>query len=102
MAEPVYYLKETDILYRRADGDPQRLPDEVLWSSGWNPIIGGISISADAYPKPSRRGTISGGLDSAIGPMLTRITIEEARGIAMDRGLPTEGWEVTTPPPESA
>jgi len=47
---PLYYLKESDILYRREDGDPVRMPDQVLWPTGWAPLIGQLSISPYAHP----------------------------------------------------
>lgn len=93
MAGPIYYVKDGDVLYRRKDGKERFLPDEVLWDSGWRPLIGSLTISADAYPKPSQRGGVGNDPDPSLWIRLSLITEKEAKEIAAKRGdLPTEGW----------
>lgn len=89
---PIYYVKEADILYRRKDGDPDGLPDEVLWREGWRGLPGSATVSADSYPKPSRRGTIDGGADPTLWLKISRVTEEKAREVAAARGLTQSGW----------
>lgn len=93
MAKPIYYVKETDVLYRRRDGDRRFLPDEVLGFNKWKPIIGPLTVSPDAYPKPSRRGGIDGSPDPTLWTKISEITEEEARQLATERGFTQEGWE---------
>ena len=91
-ARPIYYLKDGDVLYRRKDGKDRFLPDEVLGRSGWRPLIGSLTISADAYPKPSQRGGVGNDPDPSLWIRLSLITEKEAKEIATKRNLPTEGW----------
>lgn len=86
-----YYVKEADILYRGPDDEP--LPTEVLWPTGWRPVIGSATVSADSFPRPTSRGTADGGADPLMLTQLEEISITEARDIARRRGdLPTQGW----------
>ena len=43
---PIYYVKEDDILYRARDGAVSNLPNEVLWRSGWRPLLGQFSVGS--------------------------------------------------------
>jgi hypothetical protein len=92
MATPIYFVREGNALYRRSDGNPDLLPDEVLWRSGWNTIIGPLTVSPASYPRPSRVGGPDGGADPLLGTMISVIPESEAREIAIRRELPTEGW----------
>lgn len=47
--EPIYYIKKWDALYRRSDGNPKILPNEVLHRSGWQPVIGALTVSVAAW-----------------------------------------------------
>jgi hypothetical protein len=94
MVMPIYYTKEANILYRRRDGNPDRLPDQVLWREGWRGLPGSATVSADSYPKPSRRGTIDGGGDPSLWLKISRVTEEKAREVAEGRGLTLRGWGV--------
>ena len=88
MAPPIYYQKETDpILFRRSDGDPGRLPDEILGSAGWEPVVGRLSVSAEAFPRPTRRGSLDGGADPKLWVQIDTITLEEAVRIARSVGV---------------
>ena len=91
---PVYYEKEGDILYRRRDGNKDLLPDEVLHRAGWVPLVGQLTVSPDAHPKPSRRGGIDGSADPTLWFKISQITEDEAREIVRTRrpALPLDGW----------
>jgi hypothetical protein len=91
--DPIYYVKEFNVLYRRRDGNPNQLPDQQLKSDGWRPIIGAATISADSYPKPSRRGSIDGGPDPLLWTKIWVVSEEEARDVAARRRLPLSGWQ---------
>ena len=85
-----YLLRYDDVLYRASNGDI--LPDEQLTADGWQPVIGSATISADAFPKPSRRGGVGGAVDPLMLTQLDEISVEEARVIAIENGLPAAGW----------
>lgn len=92
---PVYYLEETNILWRRADGRGDVLPDEILWPSGWTTVPGQLAVSpegTDGSPSPSRRGTTDAGTDPLLWTRLRRISKSEAKDIALALELPTDEW----------
>ena len=92
MARPIYYQKETDpILYRRSDGEPGRLPDEILGDAGWVPIVGRLSVSAETFPAPSSRGSADGGADPKLWVQIDEVTQEEAIAIARSVGVQITG-----------
>ena len=85
---PIYYQKETDpILFRRPDGDEGRLPDEILGSTGWEPVVGRLSVSAETFPAPSRRGSADGAADPKLWLQIEEITQGEAVAIALSVGV---------------
>lgn len=88
----LYYVRGADdALYRRVDGDPSQLPDEVLTMSGWMRLHPQLTVSATAYPRPSRRGTVDGGGDPALWTELSHATPEEAQRWAEENGRP-QAW----------
>lgn len=38
--QPIFYLRNTDAIFMRSDGDPQLLPDMTLTRDGWKPLGG--------------------------------------------------------------
>jgi hypothetical protein len=90
---PVYYVKEDDILYRARIGKVGDLPDEVLWRSGWRPILGCLTVSRDEIPGGGRPGGPNNQADPLLMTKLSVVTKAEAQEIARKRGLPTEGWD---------
>lgn len=90
---PIYYVKEDDILYRRRDGATGTLPDEVLWRSGWRPLLGQFSVGS--IPGGGKPGGVNNQADPLIMTMISRIVKSEAQEIAVKRGLPTENWDPT-------
>ena len=89
---PVYYVKESDILYRVEHGKSGDLPDEVLWRSGWRPILGCLTVSRAEIPE-GRPGGPNNQADPLLMTKLSVITKAEAQEIARERGLPTDGWD---------
>jgi hypothetical protein len=96
---PVYYVKEDDILYRVRNGKSGDLPDEVLWRSGWRPILGCLTVSRTEIPGGGRPGGPNNQADPLLMTKVSEITKAEALEIARKRGLPTKGWD---PEPISA
>ena len=94
---PVYYVKEDDILYRARIGKVGDLPDEVLWRSGWRPILGCLTVSPDDIPGGGRPGGPNNQADPLLMTKLSVVTKAEAQEIARKRGLPTEGWDPEPP-----
>lgn len=89
----IYFVKEADILYRATDG--HRLPNEVLWPTGWRPLIGQLTVSPEGNqgaPAPSVRGGPDNQADPIMTTQLEEIDLEEAQEIAAGRGLPLSGW----------
>ncbi len=94
---PVYYVKESDILYRVRNGKSGDLPDEVLWHSGWRPILGCLTVSRAEIPGGGTPGGPNNQADPLLMTKLSVITKAEAQEIARERGLPTEGWDPEPP-----
>ena len=94
---PVYYVKESDILYRVRHGKSGDLPDEVLWRSGWRPILGCLTVSRAEIPGGGTPGGPNNQADPLLMTKLSVITKAEAQEIARERGLPTEGWDPEPP-----
>ena len=94
---PVYYVKEDDILYRVRWGKCGDLPDEVLWHSGWRPILGCLTVSRAEIPGGGRPGGPNNQADPLLMTKLSVVTKAEAQEIARKRGLPTEGWDPEPP-----
>jgi hypothetical protein len=94
---PVYYVKEDDILYRVRDRSTGKLPDEVLWHSGWRPILGCLTVSRDEIPGGGTPGGPNNQADPLLMTKISEITKSEAQEIARKRGLPTEGWDPGPP-----
>lgn len=92
MVDPIYFVKDTDILYRRSDGDRAKLlPDEVLHPSGWRPLP---ATTPDPWPGHREPSPTAGGgaPDPLLLDQIVEIDVSEAKRIAKQRGLPTEGW----------
>ncbi len=66
--EPLYYLRQTDRVYRRTDGRPLSLPNETLTGDGWEPRSG----------------------DPSELPELSLLTEAEARTWAKQLGFPAD------------
>jgi hypothetical protein len=96
---PVYYVKEDNILYRVRNGKSGDLPDQVLWRSGWRPILGCLTVSRAEIPGGGRPGGPNNQADPLLMTKVSEITKAEAQEIARKRGLPTQGWD---PEPISA
>ena len=94
---PIYYVKEDDILYRVRDRSTGPLPDEVLWHSGWRPILGCFTVSPNEIPGGGRPGGPNNQADPLVMTKISEITKAEAQEIARRRGLPTEGWDPEPP-----
>jgi hypothetical protein len=94
---PVYYVKEDDILYRVRNGKVGDLPDEVLWRSGWRPILGCLTVSRAEIPGGGRPGGPNNQADPLLMTKLSVVTKAQAQEIARKRGLPTEGWDPQPP-----
>ena len=90
---PIYYVKEDDILYRVRNGKVGDLPDEILWRSGWRPILGCLTVSRDEIPGGGRPGGPNNQADPLLMTKLSVVTKAEAQEIARQRGLPTKSWD---------
>jgi hypothetical protein len=89
MAHPIYYDLDGNSICRRRDGNPQLLPDEILWPSGWRRLFARAVVSSDRY---AERTTTNRSPHPAMWKIMTRIEEPDAHLLAFRLGLPTAGW----------